>query len=342
MYSTCIFCHSSLGKNETVEHFPVGRRLAFDGAKGRLWVVCAKCGRWNLTPLEERWEAVEECERQYRGTITRASTDEIGLARVREGTDLIRIGKPLRPELASWRYGRHFRERRRQSQIAVGVGVASYAVFAAAQISGFLLVGPFIGLAPAAASLVIGVASKQTELARARQFIKKRAEQGFSRKVRQHEQIGLRMIPSDDEQGWALRFALDGKFLDFHGHDAVHTAHLIAPAINATGGSPSDIHVAVRDIELAGSAERYFKRVLKFTQEQHWHYTGLNEYPDHMRLAFEMVSHEETERAAMEGELKQLEDDWREAEEIAAIADNLFLPRAVNDFIERHRLRGED
>jgi hypothetical protein len=337
MYSTCIFCHSSLGKNEAVEHFPVGRRLAFDGAKGRLWVVCSKCGRWNLTPLEERWEAVEECERQYRGTITRASTDEIGLARVGEGTDLIRIGKPLRPELASWRYGRHFRERRRKSQIAIGLGAASYAALGLAYLTGGIVAGPVMMVGPSAFTLLISVASRHTELERARKFITRRAEEGFGRKVRKHEQVGLRMIPTDDEQGWALRFALDGRFLDFHGHDAVHTAHLIAPAINATGGSPSDVHVAVRDIEIAGSPDRYFKRVLKFGQEKHWHYTGLDEYPDHMRLAFEMVAHEETERAAMEGELKQLEDDWRQAEEIAAIADNLFLPKAVTDFIDRHR-----
>ena len=58
-----------------------------------------------------------------------------------------------------------------------------------------------------------------------------------------------------------------------------------------------------------------------------------------MRLAFEMASHEETERAAMEGELQQLETDWREAEEIASIADNLFLPKSVTDFIERHSVR---
>src|SRR3954467_395081 len=111
MYSTCLFCKSELGANESIEHFPVGRRLAFDGAKGRLWVVCAKCGRWNLTPLEERWEAIEECERQYRGTKLRASTGEIGLGKLKEGLDLIRIGSPLRPEFASWRYTRYFRAR---------------------------------------------------------------------------------------------------------------------------------------------------------------------------------------------------------------------------------------
>ena len=71
MYSNCIFCHAGLGANEVIEHFPVGHRLAFDGAKGRLWVVCRRCERWNLTPLEERWEAIEDCERAFRATTLR-------------------------------------------------------------------------------------------------------------------------------------------------------------------------------------------------------------------------------------------------------------------------------
>src|ERR1700716_2703399 len=108
MYSSCIICKGELGANEAIEHFPVRRRLAFDGAKGRLGVVCRKCERWNLTPLEERWEAIEECERAYRGTKLRVSTEEIGLARLSEGLELVRIGKPLRPEFAAWRYGDKF------------------------------------------------------------------------------------------------------------------------------------------------------------------------------------------------------------------------------------------
>src|SRR5689334_749936 len=108
MYSTCLFCQASLGRNEAIEHFPVGRRLAYDAATGRLWVVCRKCERWNLTPLEERWEAIDDAERSYRGTRLRVSTDNVGLARLREGTELVRIGKPERPELAAWRYGDQF------------------------------------------------------------------------------------------------------------------------------------------------------------------------------------------------------------------------------------------
>jgi hypothetical protein len=107
-----MFCHAGLGSNEAIEHFPVGRRLAFDAAKGRLWAVCRSCERWNLSPLEERWEAIEECERLFRDTKLRVSTENIGLARLKEGTTLVRVGDPQRPEMAAWRYGDRFHRRR--------------------------------------------------------------------------------------------------------------------------------------------------------------------------------------------------------------------------------------
>jgi len=91
-----------------------GVRLAFDAARGRLWVVCAGCGRWNLTPIDERWEAIEICERMFRATRVRVTTAEIGLTRLADGTELVRIGAPLRPEFAAWRYGDQFGARRRR------------------------------------------------------------------------------------------------------------------------------------------------------------------------------------------------------------------------------------
>src|SRR5881398_1601112 len=105
MYSTCLFCNISLGANEQIAAFPVGQRLAFDPKRGRLWVICTRCGRWNLTPLEERWEAIDESERLFRGTRLRMSTDNVGLARFRGGFELVRVGPALLPEIASWRYG---------------------------------------------------------------------------------------------------------------------------------------------------------------------------------------------------------------------------------------------
>ena len=137
MYSTCLFCNGSLGANEAIEAFPVGERLAFDAAKGRLWVICRRCERWNLSPLEERWEAIEECERRFRDTRLRMSTENIGLTRLREGLELVRIGAPQRPEFAAWRYGDQFGRRRRRKYIRIGVGTTVVGGLAA----GFFSIG---------------------------------------------------------------------------------------------------------------------------------------------------------------------------------------------------------
>jgi hypothetical protein len=53
------------------------------------------------------------------------------------------------------------------------------------------------------------------------------------------------------------------------------------------------------------------------------------------RLALEMAANEDSERRAMEGELAELEAAWREAEEIAAIADNLLKLRVPLSGVSR-------
>jgi hypothetical protein len=57
--------------------------------------------------------------------------------------------------------------------------------------------------------------------------------------------------------------------------------------------------------------------------------------PASIRLALEMSLHEEDERRALEGELYLLEDRWREAEEVAAISDDMFLPAGVDAILKR-------
>lgn len=148
MYATCLFCNKALRHNEALETFPVGKRLAFDAAKGRLWVVCSHCERWNLSPLEERWEVIEAAEKLYRDTRRRVATDNIGLAKLANGTTLVRIGEPLRPEVAAWRYGDQFGRRRRRQLLVAGGGVAAIAALLSAGVAtglGIGLIGPMIG-----------------------------------------------------------------------------------------------------------------------------------------------------------------------------------------------------
>jgi hypothetical protein len=129
MYRSCIFCSADLGTNDVIETFPVGKRVAFDAAKGRLWAICPKCTRWNLAPIEERWEAVEEAEKSFRDSRLRVQSENIGMAKMRDGTYLIRVGSALQGELAAWRYGRTLVDRYRKQKYIIGGVAAAGLVF---------------------------------------------------------------------------------------------------------------------------------------------------------------------------------------------------------------------
>ncbi|HJQ55171.1 MAG TPA: hypothetical protein VJ825_15135 [Gemmatimonadaceae bacterium] len=344
MYSTCIFCKTSLGTNEAIEHFPVGRRLAFDAAKGRLWVVCRKCERWNLTPLEERWEAIEECERFYRGTKLRTSTDQIGLARLGEGLELVRIGKPLRPEFAAWRYGDQFGARRRKFVTRVAAGMV---------LGGTIpIIGPALGLSLGGGGyLIFNAASLANDFyRRSRVVARLQAEDGRLLTVRRHDATETMMLPPTGDEPWGLRiqhyarpdldipwwqYAPDSDTTDIRGDDAIQAAAQVLPHVNHNGASAGVVQAAVViATESTDSRGTFSDAAHLAVRNRTWKNFGkhgkLAKMPEEMRLALEMISHEESERRALEGELHILEEAWREAEEIAAISDDMFLPEDVS------------
>ena len=342
MYSTCIFCQSKLGENESVEHFPVGRRLAFDAARGRLWVVCRRCERWNLSPIEERWEAIEDCERLFRGTRLRVSTDNIGLAKVAGGLELVRVGEPLRPELAAWRYGDQFGRRRRRTVAYTGIGIAA--------VAGLAIAGPIVGGLAGLSWPAYNLANAAVNTYDRRRVRARLTVPGFERPIEvRRDQIGhLALVPSD--QGWALRVLFedgDGEkpnaFVRIWpkerrvstvlvtGDDALRAAAKLLPAVNASGAGRRDVALAVDLLTQTPDPSRLFARYA--AKPQSWSKEGqlLTYLSRPARLALEMASHEESERRALEGELHLLESAWREAEEIAAIADGLFPPAETDD-----------
>ena len=354
MYRTCLFCSNDLGRNEAVEHFPVGRRLAFDASKGRLWVVCRKCERWNLTPLEERWEAIEECERAFRATRLRVSTDEIGLARLKEGLELVRIGEPQRPEMAAWRYGDQFGRRRRR-QYLIGGG----AVLLAGTV---VVAGPMLGLIGAGAiSPVWNIGNSLVQVYRAKKLISVPAPDGQVLRTRLAdvdrirlgmEQDTLRLSVPIVPQGGATpwwRYSKVRETRVLEGEAAVRAAGALLPLINRSGGSAADVQRAVGLVEESETPERLFTHAAQTLAARSGsgfgdprRRTSLRRVPLATRLALEMAAHEESERRALEGELYLLEEVWKQAEEIAAIADDMFRPESVDADLARLReARGE-
>lgn len=341
MYSTCIFCHSDLGTNDAIEHFPVGQRLAYDADKGRLWVICGGCARWNLSPLDERWEAIEDAERIFRATRTRVTTDNIGMARLPGGVQLVRIGKALRPEFAAWRYGRRFTRRRLNVQLATGAasaaatlaGVVYGPLLMPALLTGTMSIIAFPGFTTVMGAVpMVGALALRDylldDLVVARFRRGKRVLVVRERHVRDAEfhmagDYPTIRMPHDD--GW--RYA--------DGAEALHMTSVLLARANRFGGSPVRVDDAVARIEHAGDATRYLHEASRLVSWREGRVMSrLNDMRRlgalHLRpverLALEMSMHEESERRALEGELDLLRDAWREAEELAAIADSLLEP----------------
>jgi len=343
VYATCLFCNGDLGRNEAIEPFPVGRRLAFDAAKGRLWVVCRKCERWNLSPLDERWETIEQAERLYSDTRRRVATAEIGLAKLADATELVRIGAPLRPEFAAWRYGDQFGRRRTRQLLIAGGGIAALA--------GLAVGGVAIGVSVASFGWMFGNFGRLAIQGNENKVVVTvRTESGERLLVRRRH-----LAESTLSRGSDGSLAIDLRYKNgqsrFEGPEALRVASLVIPAVNRFGGSKSGVAAAVNEIEQVGGPERYVEQIAKrgesatvvrgrrhrFGRKGRVGKTGLYGLSYLDKLGLEMALHEEAERRAMEGELALLEAAWRDAEEIAGIADNLLLPDTVHSSLDRMR-----
>jgi hypothetical protein len=340
-----MFCNRPLGQNQVIETFPIGRRLAFDSLRGRLWVVCRKCERWNLTPIEERWEAVEECERTYEALRTRVSTENVGLGRHAEGLSLVRIGRPLRPEFAAWRYGDQFGRRRKKTMIYGAAGIAV--------VTGVVVGGLATGVLSGA---VLGQSGNFVNLfVNARTLVKTKTPDGKVLKLKNPDLQKAKIISAGPEdEDWVIEIKRSGKQRRWEGAPAAKLASQIIPAINRAGAKQSVVQEAVEEIETLGHPVEVLKRASLvvpgegnlWTREigdgsyrpmKEKHIGLIEKLPKPTRLALEMALHEEQERRALEGELWELEAAWREAEEIAEIADNLLLPEGTDEFMEEHR-----
>ncbi len=356
MFTTCYFCSASLGRNETLEAMPVGRRVAFNQATGRLWVVCRACERWNLSPLEERWEAIEACERLYRDTRKRVATDNVGLARVAEGLDLVRIGQPLRPEFAAWRYGDQFGRRRRRQLALTGSAVGAV---------GLVIVGgAWAGASIASFAGIYSNAGVWDRIIHGSPDQRVASVVGPGGRVfdvrRRHARMSALMRPdAGEDTPLSLRLEHRDGTEVLTGEFAARAAQRVLPVVNRFGGSRRAVGDAVQLVESAGGPDRVLQR-LALTRGTRSPLLAMDrdrreKSPDKLeitkapgtlhsldtveRLALEMALHEESERRAMQGELGALAAAWEEAEAIAKIADEMLQPDAIGERLAA--LRGQ-
>jgi hypothetical protein len=168
--------------------------------------------------------------------------------------------------------------------------------------------------------------------------------------VRRHHVPMAMLLRGDRDYPWGLRlehdtgrdttkkwWQYDAKtaFTVVHGEDALRLAGLILPGMNYGGASKQQLKEAVALLERHRDPDAFFRAAARTAdrpgQDAQSERGTLSQLGSEFLLALEMVSHEESERRAMDGELWLLEDAWKEAEEIAAISDDMFLPEDISN-----------
>jgi hypothetical protein len=298
-----------------------------------VWVLCPSCRSWNLTPLEERWEAVEAAERLFEDAALGARTENISLGRVREGLELIRIGRADRPEFAGWRFGRQLVSRRRRFWKGMGLagvsGLVGFGISVPLIASG-LTIGPFV---PSAWVLGGGA----VDALRTHGTMRSPAAKAPNGETLSYYDITRsRLVRTESDEGWGIVVARKhGSDLLVTGRAARRMLRIGMPWINVWGSSGREVRDAVAHVEEFGSPEAIFRCAAETLKDaSSWQIARgksgvIAAAPRRTILALEMAANEETERAALAGEMHLLEEEWRHAEELAAIADRLLFPRRL-------------
>ena len=298
------------------------------------------------------------CEKLYHDTVLRRSTGEVGLARLPSGLELVRIGRPVFPEYADWRYGERFKRRKWISRATNVVGLGA-------------MVGLIWGLPAVTAAAGFGAVGGNWAYqawAGWRRRVKARRVIGsyytsFDRPPEQLLGVHLEQLTIEAIIPVAWRLELPKVELNWlemkvqrnyrHSVLGVKWGELpnplqVAPGdetrllsstihhINASGGTGQ----TVRDALEVYDADRgdLFRRVGNTVHAGgKGHRMLVSSLPAPIRLALEIQLAERRDTAWLDGELASLTAAWKEAEDIAAIADRLTGPEWIDDELEATR-----
>jgi hypothetical protein len=314
LYTTCAFCNATLEGDGGPSGLGVGRRLAFDEWKGRLWVICGRCARWNLTPFDDRLERIEGLARAAAAGRITASTEQIALIRW-ERYDFVRVGKPPRVELAQWRYGERLAQRARDrakvvvplTLAAVGIGVVANVALGGGLgvvVMNFHNVSKWI--------YVRMIGNRRVSLvepplcARCGNLMELRAKHVQFARVVPETRADLAVVLSCPQCHAEGALVTDDV--------AAHVLRQGLTYLNATRSGRRHAYEAARTVDQAGGAQELIRDVSRRE-------LTLRTIKPGRRLALEMAVDEHTE-------VMDLERRWREAEELADIADSTLSTTA--------------
>jgi hypothetical protein len=302
--STCIHCDTDLGKNHLLPEYPVGKQLAFDPANSRIWAVCPKCDRWNLSWLDEqeRAAAIARLEQYFSAAPQKAAIEGIALANVAK-TKLIRIGAVEWPSFAGWRYARRIENRRQYFVALVGLMVAAQ----------LLAITPWGQLyyhdwAP----YIVGFLAPMVFMGNHEFYNIRRRH-----KLRRDDYAEAKAYAIEiDDAGWRLFSKNLWKTVVRDGPDASRWLTMVLPYINYRGFSQSAVASAIETIVAAGGPARYVAHTLSANGlgvGMH----QLKSLPPVTRAALEIALNEEAESRALRGDLAAVRLERESAQAIA-------------------------
>jgi hypothetical protein len=317
-------------------------------------------------PFESRYEAIEASERLFRASRLRMSTGQIGIAKTREGTELVRIGAPLRPEMAAWRYAGNLARRRlryalKTAPVTIGLATIAKSSF------GILTMFGTVGFTMLGVSIASGLAARYANRRTLASLDVPESRINLTRNLVGRIRIepsgpqGLRLllptIPSfrigvsavgellGEDEGRIVvgrRVAKDDddadrlqKYVPVDG-DLSAVLRVIMPIINEAG-APRGL---IRDATDLLARYDPDPRLILYGSRKDWSKAKRLTLADanaSRRLALEMLVHEESERRWLAGELQSLEDEWVRANEIASLADGLLRDPAIENRLDQLR-----
>jgi hypothetical protein len=265
------------------------------------------CGRWNLAPFEERWEALEELERFAAGRArVLARTENVALL-TSAGLDVVRVGQAKLAEEAWWRYGRDMLRRRRSAALLVALDLLIFPIFT--PLARHQAFGRFAYVGEGRCG-ACGVSSVYRVT---------------------HQEVGRGRLSLDDAGRpmlglWCASCGASepGAGLTLTGHDAARVMRAFLAHAHFGGAPRGVVGEAADAIDAAGSAGDY---VCEVARGGPWLWQLEQAAP--RSLALEIALNDDAERRLLRAEARAVEKQWEEEERIAAIADRelVFLPR---------------
>ena len=330
MRAACLSCHKPFPSNDAIEPFPFARRIAYDPARSRYWVVCTKCGKWSLAPIEagERASVIDQLERWWRSSSARYTTDDIGLGQYNPKLSVVRIGEANWNQFAAWRYGKTLRWRRYRQFGTSSLTIA--ATTAAAQFGAIAFGQAFVVLAVVLIPLYLWPNSVWSF--NRGPICKVPGTNGKRPTLRLRDLNHVELV-RDSSSSWSLNTSHDGGASTFAGSQAVRLLSYVLPKLNFLGATRRALGDALTVIDQAGGPEGVIARAatpVGRRADKSGDSLVLARQASAVRIALEMSTHEDVERRALDNELTLLHREWREAEEIAGIVVQLETTKATD------------